>query len=203
MALAVEDPKALQVSAFWCKTIFQKEKLALMPQPIFSAVHLLNEPYLKHLSGQKLWNQRLQIYNGIVADRHWIVSALAESPTVPGSLPGPASCTGTQIDLEEAEAAELASDGHGVEEGCAVEGGVAVGEGSNQNPGIFSAPLNGDAMASTSAVADPAATARPGKKRKPVPKPAAGGGRLVIARPKATVRSAAAAKESETEEAMS
>ena len=86
IALEPRDPKAPKYAAFWVKTLFKKELLAQIPHAEFTAIHLVNQPYLQRLSGQRLWQHRLHLYDRIVADRSAIISARHEAPTLPATL---------------------------------------------------------------------------------------------------------------------
>ena len=161
-----------KLGAFWVKTLFVKSWLAFMPQPIFAAVHLLNQPYLKHLSGQRLWSQRLQCYDAIVADRSAIQTGFSEAPTVPAALKE-AEEAPTLIESQEQEPA-AEQDGSGAEDAI-----------QRDMDNIFAAPTE----------EEKAAAQPPKKKLKASPK-AAGSGRLGIAQAKATARSSGAAASS-------
>ena len=160
-----------KLGAFWVKTLFVKSWLAFMPQSIFAAVHLLNQPYLKHLSGQRLWSQRLQCYDAIVADRSAIQIGFSEAPTVPAALKE-AEEAPTLIESQEQELAE--QDGSGPEDAI-----------QRDMDNIFTAPTEEEKAA--------ALAAQPPKKKLKASPKAAGPGRLGIAQAKATARSSGAA----------
>ena len=94
----LKDSKVPTLGGFWVKTIFEKTMAAMVPPSEWAAIDLLNRPYLTHLSGQRLWAQRLNCYDALKSDRETILADWADSPTVPGGpgweppqqvLPGP------------------------------------------------------------------------------------------------------------------
>ena len=137
-AAEAKGPPPSGLSAFWTKTLFVKSHLALMPASQFAAIDLLNRPYLKHLSGQRLWSQRLQAYDAICSDRSAILTGFADAPTMPlaeqPSLAVEDSVTLPESTLEVQAENEMLAAGH---------------------PAIFAARLN----------KRPLATPKPGAKK--------------------------------------
>ena len=89
-----------------------------MPASKFAAIDLLNRPYLKHLSGQRLWSQRLQAYDAICSDRSAILTGFADAPTMPlaeqPSLAVEDSVTLPESTLEVQAENEMLAAGHPV-----------------------------------------------------------------------------------------